>query len=193
MCNNKEMKIVNVLAISIIMTSCATLSKTECQIADWYQIGLNDGRYGYDWSRLASHTKACAKVNITPNQTLWEQGRQEGLLSYCTVNNAYRIGLKGSYINQVCPTALAQELGQANLYGRRVNQLYKEKEQKQTEIKTLQEQLNRLRNGDNLDFKNEKEARTYMLNLPSKINALQQSILKIQDEIRAIERLNLNQ
>lgn len=84
--------ILTIMGASLAITGCASLSKAECQVADWYQIGAKDGANGHDWSRLASHAKACAKVGITPDRDTWERGRQAGLYSYCTPANAYRVG-----------------------------------------------------------------------------------------------------
>lgn len=59
-----------------VLSSCATLSVEECMVGDWQAIGYNDGVAGYPPSRLAAHSKACAKANVTADYKSWEHGRQ---------------------------------------------------------------------------------------------------------------------
>lgn len=172
--------ILGIMASSLMVAGCATMSKAECQVADWYQVGAKDGSNGHDWSRLASHAKACAKVGITPDRDVWEQGRQAGLQSYCTTANAYRLGRSGSRLNSVCPSELLDVLTRANNYGYNMNRLESQIEKDRKELTKLREQLKKLQEGDNLEFKSEKEARAYMVGLPAKINALVDKI--IEDE-----------
>lgn len=172
--------IATMMVSAAIMTGCATMSKTECQVADWYQVGTKDGSSGYDWNRLASHTKACAKVGIIPDRDVWEQGRQAGLKSYCTTANAYRLGRSGSRLNSVCPSELSDALYRANNYGYNMNRLEGQIDKDRKELKKLREELKKLQEGNNLEFKSEKEARAYMVGLPAKINALVDKI--IEDE-----------
>ena len=94
----------SVLFISGIMslTSCATLSPAECQTADWYRIGEQDGSEGYP-SRLAQHFKACQKINIEPNQGLYVKGYNEGVRYYCQPQVILNAALVGKGNANVCP------------------------------------------------------------------------------------------
>ena len=107
------------------------------QVADWYQIGAKDGANGHDWNRLASHAKACAKVDITPDRDAWEQGRQAGLQSYCTPANAYRVGSQGSSLKNVCPLELQDQLNRATSYGNSIYRLRRNLENGRKELSTL--------------------------------------------------------
>lgn len=165
-----------VMAASLVMTGCATMSKAECQVADWYQVGIQDGSNGHDWNRLASHAKACAKVGITPDRDAWERGRQAGLQSYCTTANAYRLGSQGYALKNVCPLQRQDQLNRATNYGNSIYQLNKKIENGKKELAELKDQLNKLQEGENLDFKSEKQARAYLLQLPAKIQELEANL-----------------
>ncbi len=168
--------ILTIMGASLAITGCASLSKAECQVADWYQIGAKDGANGHDWNRLASHAKACTKVGVTPDRDTWERGRQAGLYSYCTPANAYRVGSQGSSLKNVCPLELQDQLNRATSYGNSIYRLRRNLENGRKELSTLKDRLKKLQEGDNLEFKTEKEARAYMLQLPAKIRELEANL-----------------
>jgi hypothetical protein len=95
-------------------------------VGNWQAIGYNDGVAGYPPSRLAAHSKACAKANVAADYESWERGRQLGLKQYCTVNNAYNIGRRGLELNRVCPASSTMRLQQANQQGREYYRLNKQ-------------------------------------------------------------------
>lgn len=171
-------------ALSLI--GCATLSKQECQLADWQAIGERDGMQGRAMDYLQNHAKACAKINIVPDKALWEQGRQQGLKRYCTSSNAYNIGIAGQSLNLVCPPEQLATLQQANQRGLRVYDTRRQLDHDRTERDKLIEQYKKLRNGSNLDFKTERDARHYMAELPYKIDTLTRRIQQNEAILREL-------
>lgn len=123
------------LALAVLaLSGCATtttLKSDQCTQADWQKVGIADGMRGASSQQILAHTKTCQGKAI-PNQQLWEQGRQEGLKSYCTTTNAYNIGRMGYTLNAVCDGEIENlaELHHANMMGlqqyemsERINQL----------------------------------------------------------------------
>ena len=95
----------NILILSIfsfLITSCSTLSKSECKTANWNTIGYEDGANGYKASRIGQHRSACAEYGISPNLNAYTAGRDRGLQQYCTPNTAYKKGINGYSYNGVC-------------------------------------------------------------------------------------------
>jgi hypothetical protein len=105
-----------ILFCLLFLSSCG-LSKSTCQEGDWFGIGLRDGRQGQLPSKLEQHIKSCAKHEVAPNLTLWEQGRQQGLKQYCTPQNAYNVGANGFQLKQSCPAELSSSLYAAHSVG----------------------------------------------------------------------------
>lgn len=106
--------------IGATITGCATTQSSfqtsDCQTADWKQIGITDGTHGHNAQRILSHQKTCQKSGVTPNIALWEEGRQIGLKNYCTKANAYDLGRHGYTLTGVCEDNL-DELHHANMMG----------------------------------------------------------------------------
>lgn len=178
----KKVVLSTLIGMSIAAVSgCATLSKEECLVADWHAIGKQDGREGYTWQRLSEHAKACSKINIIPNKEQWEAGRQEGLKSYCTVSNAYAKGLRGKFLNDVC-TENRYELMDVSYSAIQVYEKHLELQAIKKERDKAQTELRKLINGENLDFKTEKEARAYMAKLPTIIQQLERKMYLLDNE-----------
>lgn len=95
------------LAVSLLLASCQTLSKDECIAADWRVIGEQDGSEGRDpQKRFGNHAKSCERANVVPDQTAWNEGYQRGLLKFCTPLRGLSHGQSGSAYHNVCPPQL---------------------------------------------------------------------------------------
>jgi hypothetical protein len=95
-----------VIVAGAALNGCATLSEEQCAIGDWYGIGQSDGAEGRSHARLEEHVEACQRHGVTPDHILYEQGRQQGLLSYCTPQSGFRAGRHGAGYDGVCPAHL---------------------------------------------------------------------------------------
>lgn len=99
--------------ITLMLVGCATMSESECLVADWYQVGVEDGRAGYPDSRLARHVESCESAGTRPDIDAWRSGRTEGLTSFCTGETGWRHGRDGRSYSGVC----APEVERDFLYG----------------------------------------------------------------------------
>lgn len=95
-------KILILMSFAVLLANCGSMSKKECLVADWYQIGLEDGSRGLQPSHLARHRKACAKVSVTPDLDEYERGHKQGLTRYCVAFNGRKLGERGAEYNGVC-------------------------------------------------------------------------------------------
>lgn len=133
-------------SLIVALGGCATLSKEECQTADWQLIGFEDGAQGYVLQRISEHRKACAEHGISPSMEAYERGHQRGVLRYCTERNGFLVGKRGVTYNGVCPADVAPAFLAGYEKGReihqlseRVSELAKAVEQKQGELFDLEE------------------------------------------------------
>ena len=100
--------ILALIAGLFILSACQSLSKDECVAADWRVIGENDGANGRDpESRFRDHVKACERAGVIPDQTLWYQGYNDGLIRYCTPMKGLSEGQAGRTYSNVCPVLSA--------------------------------------------------------------------------------------
>lgn len=91
-----------ILIMTIILIACASMTEQECREADWRAIGMRDGLSGETVQKIDDHKKACGKIGIFPNESLWLDGRVQGISTYCTANGAWNAGLANRVYKGVC-------------------------------------------------------------------------------------------
>ena len=107
MVNRKLQSALIGLSSALILAGCATLSKDECLMGDWYDIGIQDGAAGYaPESRLAQHGEACAEFRVRPDRGAYQAGWDRGIGEYCTPDRGFQEGRRGASYAHVCPPPL---------------------------------------------------------------------------------------
>jgi len=134
--------------IAVSLSGCATLSKEECLVADWREVGFSDASQGYTQARVAEHRSACAEAKVTVNLDEYNSGFAQGLKNYCTVNTGFDLGAKGAGYPSQCiektfpRVRVAYREGQA-VYAvqRERNEVERELQDKREQSKALTEQI----------------------------------------------------
>ncbi len=100
------------IVISAALSGCATydnLTQEECQSADWNAVGYDISMKGYKSSSIENFKKSCGEHGITPNETEFLSGYNNGLTRYCTTAHGYEIGKKNDKYRHICPDELEPE------------------------------------------------------------------------------------
>ncbi|MGJ8571207.1 MAG: DUF2799 domain-containing protein [Hoeflea sp.] len=177
-----------ILIACLVLTSCQTLSKEECAVADWRVIGEQDGASGYNpRDRFANHVKACTKAGVAADQTLWYQGYQQGLPRYCTPRNGLTVGSQGKSYANVCPLDLEPGFREGYDLGR-------VQHRKRSEISTLESRISaieqEIRSDEDLIRTGKEDRRTIERRIDEnrwKIRDLERDIGRMQSDLRRIE------
>ncbi|MEZ5536917.1 MAG: DUF2799 domain-containing protein [Thiolinea sp.] len=141
------MRLVSLLVLSALVSGCATMSKEECKVANWKDVGFNDGSNG-EAVLLADHAKSCAETGVTPNQALYMQGYAEGEKSYCTYDNGLRAGEESKYIGELCKKpGLKESFNDGYLKGKKRYAKRQEIKLKEEEISRLDKKVNDIKSG----------------------------------------------
>jgi len=134
-------RIISLVAISVILQACATMNENECRLSDWRTIGYEDGAAGYPASRIGEHRQACAKHGIAPDLAAYQQGRDEGLRQFCQPNNGFNLGARGGSFNGACPADLAVDFSDAYQAGKQLHTLQSRVNSSASQIASKQRQL----------------------------------------------------
>jgi len=94
------------LVLAGVFGGCASMSRNQCLQADWYAIGIRDGRLGKPATLFQSHYDACLKFGVQADRQAYDRGRNRGLRDYCTYGNGLAQGRKGKIYRPVCPPEL---------------------------------------------------------------------------------------
>ena len=96
----------SIMAMLLIVAGCASVSKEDCLLTDWYEIGRVDGRQGKPRTVFQSRAKACLEHGISADRQAYYEGHDQGLAYYCTEQKGFELGQKGLAYNSVCPLQL---------------------------------------------------------------------------------------
>lgn len=135
--------IIFVLPLMLWLSGCATMDETECKSADWYKVGVVDGKRGLPSDFLNQHLKACAASGRDVAVNEWTAGREEGLKEYCTPGVAYVAGSSGKNYQNVCPKEVEDEFLKQFAAGRQTYALKMERNEVREEKKRRQEQIDK--------------------------------------------------
>jgi len=97
------------IAALAMAAACETgppMTPAQCQVADWAQVGFQDGAQGRPAERFVALEQACAAAGLPANGAAYRAGRRDGLLDYCQPERAFRLGLSGGGYGGVCPPEL---------------------------------------------------------------------------------------
>lgn len=91
-------------------------------------------------------------------------------------------------MSPVCPANVAANLERINADGRQYYSLNKQLGIEQDRLKQYRDDYDKLRRGNNLHFTSEKEARSYLLELPAKANKVNQRINNIKQALEQLQQ-----
>jgi len=160
----------------LALGGCASMSAEECLKADWYQKGVQDGRSGKTRHYLDEHVKACREVGVTPNTQQYMEGREEGLLRYCTPASGFEEGRRGHSYAQVCPADLEPAFLSRYRDGRRVYDA-------QQRVYTISSRVNEKERAVFMARDDKDKAR-----LRRELSELQRDLQRAQDDLASAKR-----
>jgi hypothetical protein len=96
-------RFLGITTITLFLSNCANMSKSDCLTADWQTIGFEDGSFGKSESNISIHRKECSEYGVTPDLAAYRNGHFEGSKQFCTVSNGFYRGKNGKSYNRNCP------------------------------------------------------------------------------------------
>jgi hypothetical protein len=100
------LKVLAIIVIILLLSSCANMNESDCLTADWNLIGFEDGSFGKNETHISQHRQECSEHGVTPNLSAYRQGHYEGSKRFCTQSNGFSQSQKGKGYNRNCPTEL---------------------------------------------------------------------------------------
>ena len=114
-----------VCAGAAMLASCETgpaMEPAQCAVADWRQIGFQDGSNGRAPERFVERQQACIAAGYGADQQAYMAGRREGLWNWCRPDRAFQLGLAGNGYSGQCPPELDGAFRDAHADGSRAYQ-----------------------------------------------------------------------
>jgi hypothetical protein len=123
---------------------------SACKNADWYEIGREDGSLGFTSGAFDRHRRECKNQADPSFEDVYMNGRDRGLIEFCTPENAFALGKSGQLYYYVCPFQVEQEFISQYRRGQKVLALEKDNLQLDQRMEAL---FNRMRSPASLDQK----------------------------------------
>ena len=105
----KSIVIVSALAIIFLLAGCATVSKEDCLVTDWFEVGRMDGMQGRPRTAFQNRAKPCLEYGVNADRQAYYQGHDEGLKYYCTEEKGLALGRQGLPYKSNCPLELEKD------------------------------------------------------------------------------------
>lgn len=108
-----------------LLAACETapiMDGAQCSVADWRQIGFQDGSNGRAPERFVERQQACITAGYGADQQAYMAGRREGLWNWCRPDRAFQLGLAGNGYSGQCPPELDGAFRDAHADGNRAYQ-----------------------------------------------------------------------
>lgn len=89
------------------LISCSTAAEREegaCGQIDWYQRGRTDGALGLGLETVNQYRKTCPDDFSSDDEVVYGNGRNAGLVEYCSSESGFEMGRMGVSYNHVCPS-----------------------------------------------------------------------------------------
>ena len=108
-----------------------------CRNLDWYEIGRSDGAVGSKLEKTAEYVKRCEKTTHPFESEPYTNGRDAGLVEYCTATVGFETGRGGNTYDRVCPEHLEKSFLESYKVGQRVREIESENNDLQARIDNL--------------------------------------------------------
>ena len=132
-----------------VFSGCASKPTVAgCEQRDWFELGRRqDGAQGATEDQLSKHARSCGKEFRPDWETMYTNGRNAGLVEYCTPENAFELGKMGLAYMFVCPSTVEPQFLSGYRKGQRARELEIENKKLEGKIDTISERLT-TSNGD---------------------------------------------
>jgi len=107
--STRKLLLIGVGGAALLLSSCASISESECQAGNWADIGYKDGVSGKSRTKIADYVQTCGEYGAEVDRQSYLESYETGLTYYCTYDNGFELGKYGSGYNTVCGGSLAAD------------------------------------------------------------------------------------
>lgn len=129
-------------ALALLSGCISALEKPSCAKMDWYEIGRSDGAQGLGQDALDKHKLSCGETFSENSETIYTNGRNAGLVDYCSEENGYDMGRMGVLYTYVCPSTMEPQFLTQYEKGQNARQLELENAKLDARIASIFQRLN---------------------------------------------------
>lgn len=126
---------------ALALSGCATLGGDACGDADWYALGLEDGRTGQSLDAMYAHLDRCQAAADDAAQDRYMAGRTAGLSNFCTTGNGLERAKQGERYAGVCPVDVEGDFLTGYRLGKQIHRVQVEMAKNRHEVGEIERAL----------------------------------------------------
>lgn len=175
---NSRQLLISLALSSLTLSGCQMMSVGECQTADWFKIGQQDGNAGLA-DTLGKRVDSCREQNVVidPNHSInaYRAGYMQGVRNYCQPNRILDEGLAGRDRVNVCPLEVQNGLRPFAQAGMRVYSANQRIDQIHSEQNRLADELQKKETTDKRAWEIRRQQYQLLRDLDNAVIELQQA------------------
>ena len=172
------------MAMSVALGGCATISEEDCPRVDWFALGVEDGRHGYPEARIVQHREACMGAGVQPDHQRYWAGRLQGLARYCTLASALEEGRAGRTYKGVCPPQIDPAFRDVYRAGYAVHESLEQVRATESTINGRERELRK----DGLSDRDRERLRSEIRDLDRRRESLRDELYRRERELEHVRR-----
>ena len=161
----------------LTLSGCQVMSVGECQTADWFKIGQQDGNAGQD-DNIGKRVDSCREQNVaiaSNSVNIYRTGYMQGLRNYCQPNRIIDDAIAGRDRVNVCPLEVQNGLRPFAQAGMRVYSANQRIKQIDTEQRRLSTELQQPQTTEKRAWEIKRQQRQLLRDLDNAVIELQQA------------------
>lgn len=141
-------KIIILMGLSVVLLGCQVMTVSECQHANWAELGRQDGLRGYS-ANVYSRSDACLKHQVViPAEKIaqYQRSYTTAIHQYCQPQNIFNLAIAGEGRISACPEPQYSQVKTIYAVGSNYYNKKQEIEEVQQRIRWLDEKIDETQN-----------------------------------------------
>jgi hypothetical protein len=85
-----------------LLSGCSTMTKEQCQSADWKAYGYTDGAKGKATTNFKTYAQACGDHGVKSDFDRYLIGHKQGVAVFCSFESGYQAGTENYRYQGIC-------------------------------------------------------------------------------------------
>lgn len=146
MFNKIRIPLILALGASLLSACAVKPDRVTCEQRDWYELGRRDGSQGLTADRLTQYQKDCQQGFPAAWESMYNNGRNAGLVEFCAPENAFELGRMGIAYMYVCPSTMESLFVSGYRRGQQARQIEIQNKELDARIDSLLQKIDRANN-----------------------------------------------
>jgi hypothetical protein len=125
----------------LILSACSSMSKEQCESADWKAYGYTDGAKGKATTHFNSYAQACGDHGVKSDFERYLLGHKQGVIVFCSIENGYQAGTENYRYQGICKTHNESAFLKGLAKGKKLYQARQEVRKEQSEVARLRKAI----------------------------------------------------